>query len=282
MGGNSLSQVAPTSPHIMKQHFFYVASLIFGGITLLTGCNSKSEVENHQMELRTRDNRTATTFFADKTTDTVWVVSTESWKARVEMVKTTPENSNATTQSYLPDTPDAVSGATKPSLFTITPQEVEVKSGYFMTTPVVITATAPATQLLQHGYLRILPNGGPLNGLSHHIYQVGWLNISYPVVAKQENATSVMPNFSEVLPQKGGTTYLVFDLYDNQLSTHSLTSDADWLTVPEEAKQPAKGHHVVKLTFGENTSEKARTATFQLSSGGASTVITYVQSGRGK
>ena len=91
-----------------------------------------------------------------------------------------------------------------------------------------------------------------------------------------------MPNFSEILPQKGGTTYLVFDLYDNQLSTHSLTSDANWLTVPEEAKQPAKGHHVVKLTFGENTSEKARTALFQLSSGGASTVITYVQSGRGK
>ena len=74
---------------------------------------------------------------------------------------------------------------------------------------------------------------------------MGWLNISYPVVAKQDNSTSVMPNFSEVLPQKGGTTYLVFDLYDNQLSTHSLTSDADWLTVPEEAKQPAKGHHVV-------------------------------------
>ena len=152
MGGNSLSQVAPTSPHIMKQHFFYVASLIFGGITLLTGCNSKSEVENHQMELRTRDNRITTTFFADKTTDTVWVVSTESWKARVEMVKTTPENSNATTQSNRLDTPDAVSGATTHSTFTITPQEVEVKSGYFITTPVVITATAPATQLLQHGY----------------------------------------------------------------------------------------------------------------------------------
>ena len=265
----------------MKQHFFYVASLLFGGFTLLTGCNTKSVVENHQMELRTRDNRQTTTFYADKTTDTVWVVSTESWKARVEMVKATPEKNNPTTHNHLPGTPDAVSGATTHSTFTITPQEVEVKPGYFKTTPVAITSTTPATQLLQHGYLRILPNGGPLNGLAHHIYQVGWLNISNPV-AKQDNSASAMPNFSEVLPQKGGTTYLVFDLYDNQLSTHSLTSDANWLTVPEEAKQPAKGHHVVKLTFGENTREKARTATFQLSSGGATTVITYVQSGRGK
>ena len=113
-------------------------------------------------------------------------------------------------------------------------------------------------------------------------YQVGWLNISYPVVAKQENSTSVMPNFSEVLPQKEEPpTWCSISTTTNSPPTPS-TSDADWLTVPEEAKQPAKGHHVVKLTFGENTSEKARTALFQLSSGGATTVITYVQSGRGK
>ena len=114
----------------MKQHFFYVASLLFGGFTLLTGCNTKSVVENHQMELHTRDNRQTTTFYADKTTDTVWVVSTESWKARVEMVKATPEKNKPTTHNHLPGTPDAVSGATTHSTFTITPQEVEVKPGY--------------------------------------------------------------------------------------------------------------------------------------------------------
>lgn len=271
----------------MKQHFFSVATALLGGIALLASCNSKSDVENHQMSIQSRDRKLASTLYADQATDTVWVASTESWTSRVDMIKATTEQgaNQATTPATTSTHEDRSAGGTlptAPAAFTIAPKEITVKPGYYIVTPVVITAQVPATQLLQQANLRILPLGGPLNGLSRRINQVGWLNISSPVAAYSEQSKSIQPNFSEVLQQKGGTTRMVFELYDNQVSTHSLTSDADWLTIPANAKQPAKGRNIVELTYGENTGEKPRTATLQLSSGGASTVITYVQPGRPK
>ena len=75
----------------MKQHFFSVATALLSGIALLASCNSKSDVENHQMSIQSRDRKLASTLYADQATDTVWVASTESWTSRVDMIKATTE-----------------------------------------------------------------------------------------------------------------------------------------------------------------------------------------------
>lgn len=252
----------------MKQHFLFAAATVLGGFALLASCDTTSNIENHQISIQSKDGSLSTVLYADQETDTVWVQSTESWTAALEYQPTSTTS---------PSSP-----ATNPTTFSLSPQEMKVTPGYLVQTPVVITAKVPAQQQFSQALIRVTPKTGNLNSITRSVYQVGWLHISYPIATPKENDKSVLPNFSEVLSQKGGIARLVFDLYDSNPATHSLVSDAEWLKIPEAAQQPKKGHHVVELSFGENTSEKARTATLTLSSAGATTAITYVQAGNPK
>lgn len=275
---------------IMKQHFLSAAAIALGGLALLASCDTTSVSENHQLSIIVPNNRLVSTLYADQASDTVWVQSTDSWKAEAIALSsstTSPTfalNGGAAVQANHLENPATVgeNANTNPAFFKLSPKEFEVKPGYIVTAPLVITTKVPATQTLQQGLIRVTPNTNAISSVTRHVYQVGWLNIAHPIATQKEDSKTAMPNFSEVLSQKGGTTRLIFDLYDSDPATHSLVSDAEWLAIPEAAKQPKKGHHVVELSFGENTSDKARTATLQLSSAGATTVITYVQAGKPK
>ena len=74
---------------------------------------------------------------------------------------------------------------------------------------------------------------------------------------------------------------LAFIPYDKDSTTHSLTSDADWLMVPARFARPTAGAHSVDLEVRPNPTAGERTAHVTLTSNGVSTVITYVQAAAG-
>lgn len=250
----------------MKQHFLSLATVLFSGIAMLTSCNTKSEYEEHQISLRTRNYTVNTILYGDQTTDTVWVKSTENWTANLE------KKAIVTNGDKLNDT-----SSSNEVTLTISPQNKSVKRGYYAITPLVITATKTASDsIVNHYLLHVNPTQGPLNALTHHVFQVYWLDINGINNIGEANK----PRFSEELEHQARTLYFAFRLYNPQLSTHSLTSDADWLTVPAESKQPKTGYQVVELKATENPTQKPRVAHVSLSSGGVTTTITYTQKGR--
>ena len=243
----------------MKQHFLSLATVLFSGIAMLTSCNTKSEYEEHQISLQTRYNTVNTILYGDQITDTVWVKSTENWTATLEKKTTNSDKDN------------------NAAPLTITPQSVKVKQGYYAITPIVIAAAKPSTDSIpQHYLLQIKPTQGKLNSLTHHVIQTNWLHINGINNIEDFNK----PHLAEQFEYEARTIYFAFTLYNPQLSTHALTSDADWLTVPAEAKQPKTGYQVVELKATENPTNKPRVAHVSLSSGGVTTTITFTQKGR--
>ena len=243
----------------MKQHFLSLATVLFSGIAMLTSCNTKSEYEEHQISLQTRNNTVNTILYGDQITDTVWVKSTENWTATLEKKTTNSDKDN------------------NAAPLTITPQSVKVKQGYYAITPVVIAAAKPSTDSIpQHYLLQIKPTQGKLNSLTHHVIQTNWLHINGVNNIEDFNK----PHLAEQIEYEAKKLYFAFTLYNPQLSTHALTSDADWLTVPAEAKQPKTGYQVVELKATENPTNKPRVAHVSLSSGGVTTTITFTQKGR--
>ena len=243
----------------MKQHFLSLATVLFSGIAMLTSCNTKSEYEEHQISLQTRNNTVNTILYGDQITDTVWVKSTENWTATLEKKTTNSDKDN------------------NAAPLIITPQSVKVKQGYYAITPIVIAAAKPSTDSIpQHYLLQIKPTQGKLNSLAHHVIQTNWLHIN--VINNIEDFNK--PHLAEQIEYEAKKLYFAFTLYNPQLSTHALTSDADWLTVPAEAKQPKTGYQVVELKATENPTNKPRVAHVSLSSGGVTTTITFTQKGR--
>lgn len=243
----------------MKQHLLSLATVLFSGIAMLTSCNTKSEYEEHQISLQTRYNTVNTILYGDQITDTVWVKSTENWTATLEKKTTNSDKDN------------------NAAPLTITPQSVKVKQGYYAITPIVIAAAKPSTDSIpQHYLLQIKPTQGKLNSLTHHVIQTNWLHINGINNIEDFNK----PHLAEQIEYEAKKLYFAFTLYNPQLSTHALTSDADWLTVPAEAKQPKTGYQVVELKATENPTNKPRVAHVSLSSGGVTTTITFTQKGR--
>lgn len=243
----------------MKQHFLSLATVLFSGIAMLTSCNTKSEYEEHQISLQTRNNTVNPILYGDQITDTVWVKSTENWTATLEKKTTNSDKDN------------------NAAPLTITPQSMKVKQGYYAITPIVIAAAKPSTDSIpQHYLLQIKPTQGKLNSLTHHVIQTNWLHINGINNIEDFNK----PHLAEQIEYEAKKLYFAFTLYNPQLSTHALTSDADWLTVPAEAKQPKTGYQVVELKATENPTNKPRVAHISLSSGGVTTTITFTQKGR--
>ena len=243
----------------MKQHFLSLATVLFSGIAMFTSCNTKSEFEEHQLSLQTRQYVHNSVLYGDQTTDTVWVKSTENWTATLEKKTTNSDKDN------------------NAAPLTITPQSVKVKQGYYAITPIVIAAAKPSTDSIpQHYLLQIKPTQGKLNSLTHHVIQTNWLHINGINNIEDFNK----PHLAEQIEYEAKKLYFAFTLYNPQLSTHALTSDADWLTVPAEAKQPKTGYQVVELNATEHPTNKPRVAHVSLSSGGVTTTITFTQKGR--
>ena len=225
------------------------------GLLLLGSCNSESETNHHRLALSpTRHGEIR--WYADQTTDTLRLISTDSWQ--LDLAYRTPADS--TRLLFAPrrfDLPAATTAEqTLPLVVRLAPNTL----GRTLAGTLTLTAATPV-----------------LRPIEVHFFQFPHHNVDYPIAQYDDATESTV--FVENYRAADTTAYLRFTLYDRDTPSHSLTSDASWLVVPDSLAQPGPGRHQVKLAMRPNLSIATRTAHLSLTAGGVTTRISYTQRG---
>lgn len=213
--------------------------LALGIILLLAAC-AESGYETHQTYFFPQYPG-GMNFYADQESDTVHLISLDSWTAR-----------SAT------------------SWLKVNPESEKIPAGYIGDTRLTITSEKNTTGKNRIGWIEVKS----YSNLGMIINQSHWLNITMP-----RPTYNMAPDFStkeatfkmHLFPHTSDTT-IVFKVYQNDAT---LSSNAEWL-VPQTDKFE-KGEHKVSLSITPNSGNTERNATLTLTSGGISTPINIVQ-----
>ena len=234
-----------------------------------TACDNDNKNEFHRLNFYPTLS-SGKIWFADQSTDSIVLQTTDSWKLSVETQK----------------------GIDK--WLTATPESGTVPPNHIAAQRLTLAFAANTTGKIRTARLNVTVSTDKIRGISLPATQTSWLDVlrpqpvfPRPIVQGKEpkskyNGGDPLPVFVEVLNAKAGTTQCAFRLYDTDTEKHSLTSDADWLIVPAESAKPGAGAHNVKITYLENPDPTPRTAHLVLTSGGVTTYITYNQNARSK
>lgn len=213
--------------------------LVTSALLLLTAC-TESNYEMHQTYFYPQ-HPGGMNFFADQLSDTVHIVSFDSWTAR-----------SAT------------------SWISVSPESEEVPAGYIGDTRLTIKTEANTTGKNRSGFFEVKS----YSNIGMAVNQSHWLNIEHPrpiYNAAVDFSDKVASFKMDVFAHTADTT-ITFTVYQNAAT---LVSDADWF-VPK-AGSFEKGKHEVSITVTPNTSNQERTAKLTLTSGGISTPIQIIQ-----
>ena len=243
-----------------------VALLGLAAPTLLTSCDNDTPNQLHQLNFIPLQSG-GLLCYADQSTDTVGLQSTDSWTLAVA----TPQGT--------------------PAWLTAAPESGRVEANHFVTQPLALRFSANTTGAPRTARLNVTAAAGTTRTIGLLVVQLPWLDIRRPAPTVLRPAaetdppasalTTATPVFIEPLPYKAGTVVCGFVLYDTtDPAHHSLTSDASWLTLSAADATPAAGHHEVTLTFTENPDHAPRTARLALTSAGVTTYITYTQAAK--
>ena len=243
-----------------------VALLGLAAPTLLTSCDNATPNQLHQLNFIPLQSG-GRLCYADQSTDTVGLQSTDSWTLAVA----TPQGT--------------------PAWLTAAPESGRVEANHFVTQPLALRFSANTTGAPRTARLNVTAAAGTTRTIGLPVVQLSWLDIRRPAptvlrpTAETDTPASALttatPVFIEPLPYKAGTVVCGFVLYDTtDPAHHSLTSDASWLTLSAADATPAAGHHEVTLTFTENPDHAPRTARLALTSAGVTTYITYTQAAK--
>ena len=244
-----------------------VALLGLAAPTLLTSCDNDTPNQLHQLNFIPLQSG-GRLCYADQSTDTVGLQSTDSWTLAVA----TPQGT--------------------PAWLTAAPESGRVEANHFVTQPLALRFSANTTGAPRTARLNVTAAAGTTRTIGLPVVQLPWLDIRRPAptmlrpAAETDTPASTLhlggtPIFIEPLPYKAGTVVCGFVLYDTtDPAHHSLTSDASWLILSAADATPAAGHHEVTLTFTENPDHAPRTARLALTSAGVTTYITYTQAAR--
>lgn len=250
-----------------------VALLGLAAPTLLTSCDNDTPNQLHQLNFIPLQSG-GRLCYADQSTDTVGLQSTDSWTLAVA----TPQGT--------------------PAWLTAAPESGRVEANHFVTQPLALRFSANTTGAPRTVRLNVTAAAGTTRTIGLPVVQLPWLDIRRPAptvlrpTAETDTPASApraqrlqfpdaTPVFIEPLPYKAGTVVCGFVLYDTtDPAHHSLTSDASWLTLSAADATPAAGHHEVTLTFTENPDHAPRTARLALTSAGVTTYITYTQAAK--
>lgn len=243
-----------------------VALLGLAAPTLLTSCDNDTPNQLHQLNFIPLQSG-GRLCYADQSTDTVGLQSTDSWTVAVA----TPQGT--------------------PAWLTAAPESGRVEANHFVTQPLALRFSANTTGAPRTARLNVTAAAGTTRTIGLPVVQLSWLDIRRPAPTVLRPAaetdtpasalTTATPVFIEPLPYKAGTVVCGFVLYDTtDPAHHSLTSDASWLTLSAADANPAAGHHEVTLTFTENPDHAPRTARLALTSAGVTTYITYTQAAK--
>lgn len=243
-----------------------VALLGLAAPALLTSCDNDTPNQVHQLNFIPLQSG-GRLCYADQSTDTVGLQSTDSWTLAVA----TPQGT--------------------PAWLTAAPESGRVEANHFVTQPLALRFSANTTGAPRTARLNVTAAAGTTRTIGLPVVQLSWLDIRRPAPTVLRPAaetdtpasavTTAAPIFIEPLPYKAGTVVCGFVLYDTtDPAHHSLTSDASWLTLSAADATPAAGHHEVTLTFTENPDHAPRTARLALTSAGVTTYITYTQAAK--
>ena len=235
-----------------------------------TACDNDNKNEFHRLNFYPTLS-SGKIWFADQSTDSIVLQTTDSWKLSVETQK----------------------GIDK--WLTATPESGTVPPNYIAAQRLTLAFAPNTTGKIRSARLNVTVSTDKIRGISLPATQTSWLDVRRPQPVfprplgqdamrsnKYNGGGDPLPVFVEVLNAKAGTTQCAFRLYDTDTEKHSLTSDADWLIVPAESAKPGAGAHNVKITYLENPDPTPRTAHLVLTSGGVTTYITYNQNARSK
>ena len=257
-----------------------VALLGLAAPVALTSCDNDTPNQLHQLNFIPLQSG-GRLCYADQSTDTVGLQSTDSWTLAVA----TPQGT--------------------PAWLTAAPESGRVEANHFVTQPLALRFSANTTGAPRPARLNVTAAAGTTRTIGLPVVQLSWLDIRRPAptmlrptgetdtrrtaptmlrsTGKIDSPASALaaPIFIEPLPYKAGTVVCGFVLYDTtDPAHHSLTSDASWLTLSAADATPAAGHHEVTLTFTENPDHAPRTARLALTSAGVTTYITYTQAAK--
>ena len=223
----------------------------------LPSCNFDEEKEHHLLNLRYL-NADALHLYADQTTDTLTLTATDSWHLDLQYL-------HADDANHLQLSPTA--------------RQLPAGNKAEISTKLICNLTPNTGDSVRQVKVRVTPATDRIKPLNFYVIQHPHLHIQYPEAQYDPKTKKV--KFIGSPFRNNPTTTLAFILYDKDSTTHSLTSDADWLTVPARFARPTGGAHSVDLEVSPNPTASERTAHVTLTSNGVSTVITYVQAAAG-
>ena len=221
-------------------------------IIALASCNEATN-EYHSTSFYPLGN--SKTLYADQTTDSIRVLSYDSWTlTNTDTWYDVTENSSQTNNI-----------------------SVTIPAGYAYSTRLDIHTQPNTTGAQRTGTLTVVSSYDKIGTVAMPLVQYPYLNISYPA-AYYATTTATTPTFSLNLTQKDSnteaTSSITFTVY---ASDATLTSNADWLTPETTTGFTASVKQKVNITAKPNTTGTARVATLTLTSNGVSTNITVNQ-----
>lgn len=205
--------------------------------------------ENHGTTIYNRGNNSITEMYADQTVDSLHVISYDSWTSSIESI---------------------LGGDwCKTSV-----SKCEVPAYYVVTQSVIINTTPNTTGVSRVAMFNVKSAWLESSTINTPIYQYGWLNITTPLPTfTTKDIKDAKAEFKHELRADATAAPLAFYVY----AEASLTSDAEWLTIPESVKKVEVGPHGAQLTVTPNNTASDRVANVTLTSNGVSNVITYTQ-----
>ena len=223
----------------------------------LPSCNFDEEREHHLLSLRYL-NADALHLYADQTTDTLTLTATDSWHLDLKY-------RHADDANHLQLSPTAL--------------QLPAGNKAEISTKLICNLTPNTGDSVRQVKVRVTPATDRIEPLNFTVIQHPHLHIQYP--AAQYDPKTKKAVFIGSPSRKESIATLAFILYDKASTTHSLTTDAYWPTVPPRFARPTAGAHSVGLEVSPNPTASERTAHVTLTSNGVSTVITYVQAAAG-
>ncbi|EHG23750.1 hypothetical protein HMPREF9332_00564 [Alloprevotella rava F0323] len=221
------------------KHVSLILSVVAAGVLTLTSC--KSEFEQHMMQFAPMKPNMVT--YADQTSDTIHVLSTDAWKLTVD-------------DSWLAVTPNEMTPKYKGALYN---------------TLLKFAFTANTNRLTRQTYFHV--KGG--HTINMPVVQVGWLNISAPAATyKDLNNDKVNDRAYYKVKLDAKATALPF-YFTTYTDGAMVQTNAAWIQVPTAAQ--TAGYHPLSLTITPNTTKFERAGQITLTSAGITDTIEVVQ-----
>lgn len=231
----------------MKKIFFTALAVVAGVLTL-NSCLGENTNEIHETYFYPNDTKIKE-MYADQTSDSIYVLSTDSWTGQV-----TGANS---------------------SWMTFTPTQAEVKQGYMLAQRLDMTFTPNTTGKVRVAGITLSVGTSSYGSLYKQVCQTHWLNIVRPFPYTSENTSlqDTQVTFQQTLKGKETEAPLTFTVY----SDATLTTDVDWITLPAESNAIKPAKYDWKLPVAPNQTSSDRIGHVTLTSNGVSSIVTYIQ-----